>query len=295
MTKPECLQPVISASDLEARLQDEDTCIIDCRFDLMNPTAGREAYIGGHIPGAAYADLDDDLAAPVTPESGRHPLPGIDAAEAMFRRLGVSTGSSVVAYDSSGGAIAARAWWMLRWLGHQDVSLLDGGFEAWRSENLALESGEHAVGPGDFAAKPQPEMILTTADLVSSPELIALTRVVDARDAARFRGEVEPIDPVAGHIPGTVNLPYSECLNEDATWKKPEELRASLDALLGGDPDAPWAVMCGSGVTACHLAISGHLAGYRQPRLYVGSWSEWIRDPQRAVASGPPEIRKIPT
>ena len=201
----------------------------------------------------------------------------------------------MVVYDTSGGAIAARAWWLLRWLGHRDVALLEGGLDAWQQHELPLATGDEAVSPGNFAARPRNDLVLSTEELVAEPVSIMRSRLVDARDADRFRGDVEPIDAVAGHVPGAVNLPFADCLDDSGRWRQPGELEALLETVLGNDSDAPWAVMCGSGVTACHLAISAQLAGYREPRLYAGSWSEWIRDPSRPVATGPTVIRKIPT
>ena len=173
--------------------------------------------------------------------------------------------------------------------------MLDGGLAAWHKRDLPMETGNSHVEPGDFEARPREELVVSTDEIAAEPTSTIRSRLVDARDAARFRGEVEPIDPVAGHVPGSINLPFADCLDDSGQWRPAEELKTRLDSVLGSDLDAPWAVMCGSGVTACHLAISGQLAGYREPRLYVGSWSEWIRDPSRPVASGPAAIRKIPT
>jgi thiosulfate/3-mercaptopyruvate sulfurtransferase len=258
--------------------------IIDCRFDLKAPESGFAGYLEGHIPGASYAHLDDDLAAPVGRQTGRHPLPVPEVLSATLQRLGVRRGRPVVVYDESGGAIAARAWWLLRWAGHSAVRVLDGGLPAWRSRGLPLESGEPVPGAVEFEITPQDERVLTTTELAASPEGAAEYRLVDARDRNRYRGIEEPIDPIAGHIPGSLNLPFDACLDADGSWLSDEDLRARLSAVLGNDLEGSWAVMCGSGVTACHLAISGLLAGYREPRLYVGSWSEWIRDPSRQVA-----------
>ena len=279
-------QLLSSIQNLQSRLHDSDLRIIDCRFELLDPDAGKQAYLDKHIPGAVYADLDTDLAAPIKTSSGRHPLPDIDALAATFRRLGICRDMPVVVYDSSGGAIASRAWWLLRWLGHHNVTLLDGGLQAWQAMNLPLESGQNTVHPGNFIAQPRDEQVLTTEEVVANIVSIAELSLVDARDEARFRGEVEPIDSVAGHIPGTLNLPFTASLNEDGTWRPETALQALWRPVLGQSRDTPWAVMCGSGVTACHLAISGLLAGYTEPRLYVGSWSEWIRDPERPIAMG---------
>ena len=284
MSVPARQELLTSADELAAALDDPHLRIIDCRFDLLAPAAGRMAWLESHIPGAVYADLDRDLSAPVAPDTGRHPLPSVADAEATFSRLGVDAGTRVVAYDDAGGAIASRAWWLLRWLGHRRVTVLDGGLQAWRARKLPLEAGSRETAWREFRAIPEPERVLTTAEIAAGLAAV----LVDARDPARFRGEAEPIDPVAGHIPGARNLPCGACLCTDGTWEDADTLRRRLGTLLGDADNVPWAVMCGSGVTACHLAISGLLAGYGEPRLYVGSWSEWIRDPGRPIAREDP-------
>ncbi len=277
---------LIDVDQLASRLTDSTLRIIDCRFDLMNPDAGYESYLAGHIPGAVYADLDTDLAAPVQMTTGRHPLPDDGVATGTLRRLGVSRDTSVVVYDSAGGAMAARAWWWLRRLGHAKVRLLDGGLPCWHAAKLPLQEGKVDVEPGDFMPVAQDGFVLTTEEVVTGLETGSELLLVDARDAARFRGEVEPIDSVAGHIPGTRNLPFTEALNGDGTFKREAALQALWREILGDSKEITWSAMCGSGVTACHLAISAQLAGYPGPSVYVGSWSEWIRDPGRPVATG---------
>jgi len=269
-------------AELATTLGDRQLRIVDCRFDLMAPEAGREAWLESHIPGAVYADLDRDLSGPVTPDTGRHPLPAVERAVETFSRLGIDANTRVVVYDDSNGAIASRAWWLLRWLGHRHATVLDGGLQAWRSNNLPLESGGQEVVRREFEAAPVAARVLTSNEIAANLDCL----LIDARDAVRFRGEAEPIDAKAGHIPGSKNLPFTDCLGEDGTWRDADSLRRRLQPLLGDDESVPWAVMCGSGVTACHLAISGLLAGYSEPRVYVGSWSEWIRDPSRPIGSG---------
>ena len=272
--------------ELASRLDDARLRIIDCRFDLMAPAAGRKAWLDAHIPGAVYADLDEDLSGPIRADTGRHPLPASAAAEDTFSRLGIDADTRVVAYDDANGAIASRAWWLLRWLGHGRVTVLDGGLQAWQSRGLPLDSGVEAAARRGFRAAVRPDRVLTTAEIASSLDAQGGCLLIDARDAARFRGEVEPIDAKAGHVPGSRNLPFADCLHPDGTWRDPRDLRERFRPVLGQVGSAPWAVMCGSGVTACHLAISGLLAGYREPRVYVGSWSEWIRDPSRPIGRG---------
>lgn len=277
---------LIDTESLRQRLGQSDWRIIDCRFDLADPEEGERMYLGGHIPGAVFADLDRDLAAPVGPRTGRHPLPEAATFQERLGALGVDNTTHVVVYDANNGALAARAWWLLRWAGHSKVQLLDGGLDAWRREGNELCSGPELVVRKNFVARPRAELVLTTRELAENPAAIAEMRLIDARDAERFRGELEPIDPVAGHIPGSINLPLTESLNDDGTWKTRRSLEALWGKVLGPDKAQAWAVMCGSGVTACHLALSGLRAGYAEPRVYVGSWSEWIRDPARPIAQG---------
>jgi len=277
---------LIDAKQLATLLEDSDVRVVDCRFELMDSDAGRASYLHEHIPGAVYADLDNDLAAPVGPATGRHPLPDAAVLADTFGRLGVSNSSHVVVYDDCSGAVASRAWWLLRWLGHDKVSLLDGGIKHWRALQLPLESGEIGVAREQFEFMARPQLVLETSEIVDAGATCATLKLVDARDAKRFAGSAEPIDTIAGHIPGAISLPLSASLNDDGTWKDQKQLRQLWDTTLGEGTDGPWSVMCGSGVTACHLVISGLLAGRPDPRVYVGSWSEWIRDPNREIAVG---------
>ncbi len=280
MAKPQVL---IAARDLHEHLDDPNWRIVDCRFELMRPEQGRADYLAGHIPGAVYADLDRDLAAPVTPVSGRHPLPPPETLAATLGRWGITPETTVVAYDQAGGAFAARLWWMLRWLGHRDARVLDGGYAAWQREGLPTATQVPEIEPAVYPANADASMVVRTEELPALLEQGAL--LVDARDADRFAGRHEPIDSVAGHIPGAVNFPLGTSLREDGTWRSPEELARAWEPLLGSPPGRSWITMCGSGVTACHLALSAERAGFRAPRLYAGSFSEWIRDPRRPVAA----------
>ena len=279
--------PLITASQLAASLGRDDLCVIDCRFDLMRPADGRRAWLDGHIPGAVYADLDKDLAGPTSAKSGRHPLPDVRRIEERLGQWGVGNNTEVVVYDAGGGAIAARAWWMLHWLGHGRVRLLDGGFSAWQRDGYPVEAGPVSRPAATFTARPRHDKVITTADvaaaLASDGDLVLL----DARDGARFRGESEPIDRVAGHIPGAVNLPFGGNLAADGRFRTPAELARRIEEALQQRKGRRWGVMCGSGVTACHLALAAVHAGLEMPGLYVGSWSEWIADPARPVADGP--------
>jgi thiosulfate/3-mercaptopyruvate sulfurtransferase len=277
---------LIVAEQALQHLQEPDWIAVDCRFDLADPGAGRAMYEREHIPSAVYLDLDRDLAGPITATSGRHPLPDAETIARRLGELGIGNGVKVVVYDANAGAIAARAWWILRWLGHEKVYLLDGGFERWLGLGYAVEHGPVRRSPVPFAAQPRADLVVTTAELEADIDRPSGRRLLDARDRVRFRGDEEPIDPVAGHVPGARSVPYAAFVRADGTWRPLDERRELLLAALDGDPERPWSVMCGSGVTACHLALSGLEAGLTEPRLYVGSWSEWIRDGRRPVALG---------
>jgi len=280
----------IDVAALEALIGVPAVAVIDCRFDLAAPDAGRQAYLRQHIPTARYADLNRDLSAPVSAHSGRHPLPPPGRLAAWFGELGVGDGTQVIAYDEANGAFAARAWWLLRWLGHPKVAVLDGGFNAWVAGRGRLESGEPSTPPAGpeaerFTLRVDRHAVLTTAELI---EALKDTRrlLVDARAAERFAGTVEPLDPVAGHVPGAVNHPFSANLGGDGHFLPPAELKRRWQARLAGIAPHDAIAMCGSGVTACHHLLAMELAGLHGAKLYAGSWSEWIRDPKRPVARG---------
>ena len=281
-------QILIAAADLHAARDEPGWSIIDCRFDLGDVDEGRRSFESGHIPGAVFLDLDRDLAGPVTPESGRHPLPEASAISKRLGESGIGNADTVVVYDGGNGAVAARAWWILRWLGHRTALLLDGGFKNWLSQGLPVESSAQERRPVFYSARQNDALVVTTDELAADLERIPGRNLLDARDPARFSGIEEPIDPVAGHIPGARNLPFAGFVNRHEIWRPLADRAALLEQALGTDRDVAWCVMCGSGVTACHLAISGLEAGFSEPQLYVGSWSEWIRDAERPVATGPP-------
>lgn len=266
--------------------------VLDCRFDLAAPEAGRQAYRRGHIPGARYLDLNRDLSAPVSADSGRHPLPDPQALAARLAQLGVVAGTQAIVYDESNGSFAARAWWLIRWLGNPKVAVLDGGMSAWQRAGGPIECGEAApardaaAAPANRAAAPS---AVDAAAVLSTPELIEAladprTLLIDARAPERFAGRVEPIDPVAGHIPGAVNHPFGTNLSTDGRFLERQELERRWRDRLGDRSPRDVIVMCGSGVTACHHLLALAHAGLPGARLYAGSWSEWIRDPRRPVA-----------
>lgn len=255
--------------------------VLDCRFDLAQPDAGAAAYAAGHVPGAFYAHLDRHLSGAKTGGNGRHPLPDRAALAAWAGSLGIAPGVPVVAYDDQGGPYAARAWWLLRWLGHEAVAVLDGGWAAWRTAGGAVETTV-PVPPGGAAypAAAAPAMPTVDADTVLAG--LGRVRLLDARAGERFRGEVEPLDPVAGHIPGASQRFFKDNLQADGRFKPADRLRAEFAA---GGP-APVVHLCGSGVTACHNLLAMAHAGLDAGALYPGSWSEWCADPSRPVATG---------
>jgi thiosulfate/3-mercaptopyruvate sulfurtransferase len=276
---------LFSTADLAARLSDPALVIVDIRHDLAQPDHwGEDRYRESHIPGALFAHIDRDLSARKTGRNGRHPLPSPQASEALFSRLGIDAQKQVVAYDQGSGMFAARLWWMLRWLGHDAVAVLDGGFDKWVREGRPVETTVRAPGPAAFSAR-------HVGPLVHADDVLRClgTRdcmLVDARAPERYRGEVEPLDPVAGHIPGARNRPYGSNIAADGTFKSPEALRREFAALLGATPLERVVHYCGSGVTACHNALAMEIAGLPGTRLYPGSWSEWCADTSRPVARG---------
>ena len=280
--------PLISASDTcrLLRARPADTLLVDCRFSLQDPAWGRQAYARGHLPGAAYAHLDHDLSGPVTPgRTGRHPLPSPAAFAATLRAWGVNPDTGVIAYDDAQGAFACRLWWMLHWIGHERQAVLDGGLQRWLAQGGPLSQDMPQPGPGRFAPRVRSALSIETAEVLDSLADGRLA-LVDCRDAERYAGHREPIDPVAGHIPGAYNHPHSRNVDADGRFLPPPALRDALRQSYGTPPAEDTVLYCGSGVSACHAALASVQAGRGLPRLYVGSWSEWIADGTRPVAQG---------
>lgn len=262
----------------EALVADPSIVVFDCRFSLADADAGRRAYDAGHIPGARFADLERDLSG-APGDGGRHPLPDRDELAGRLRAWGVDDDTTIACYDDSSGAVAGRFWWLVRWLGHERVSVLDGGLAAWLAAGFGIDTGRVDPAPGSFTARDALTRSCTADDIIQGAG-----QLIDARDAARFRGESEPFDAVAGHIPGAVCAPFSDNL-ENGRFKSPAALRERFDA-LGLDPDTDIVCYCGSGVTATHNILALLVAGFPEPVLYAGSWSGWITDPDRPIARG---------
>lgn len=277
-------ETLITPSALKPHLGDDNWRIIDCRFVLAAPEAGRLGYLEGHIPGALYAHLDADLSAQLRPGSGRHPLPDRAALLERFSRWGIDSASQVVVYDTSSGMMAARLWWLLRWMGHASVALLDGGLARWQREGNPLSTESPQITPRRFLEHAALEQTVSSEELLArlaAPDYL----LIDVRTAERYHGEVEPLDRVAGHIPGACNLPLQKSLDADGNFLAPDQLHALYRPLLDTHQPHKVAVMCGSGVTACHTLIALRVAGLPGAALYAGSWSEWIADPKRPVVT----------
>ncbi|MGH8618464.1 MAG: sulfurtransferase [Burkholderiales bacterium] len=273
---------LISAAELAAHANDPQWIVFDCRHDLADTGAGRRAYAQAHIPGAHFLHLDDDLSAARTGANGRHPLPDPQVFCARLGALGLASGMQAVAYDAHGGVYASRLWWMLRWVGHDAVTVLDGGLGAWQQAGYPVTAAASAPRPARFTGTPRP--LAVDAAFVAAHLDDGEMRLIDARAHDRFRGENETLDPVGGHIPGAVNRFFRDNLAADGRFKPAAALRAEFATLLGGTNAAQVVQQCGSGVTACHNLLAMEAAGLTGSRLYPGSWSEWCADPARPVA-----------
>jgi thiosulfate/3-mercaptopyruvate sulfurtransferase len=276
---------LISTGSLASHLSD-GRVIVDCRYDLQNESWGRDQYRASHIPTAVYASLGDDLAAPRTGTNGRHPLPSVEALAELFGGLGIARDVQVIAYDQDSGAYASRLWWSLRYLGHDDVAVLDGGWAKWKREGRPVTSGDEQRSAALFKANPRPGMRLNVNEVAAhlGDQSILL---VDARAPERFEGRAEPIDRAAGHIPGAANHFFKTNLADDGTMLPAEKVREAFDRMLKGRDPSEAVMYCGSGVTACQNLLAMEHAGLAGARLYPGSWSEWSADPARPTEKGP--------
>ena len=276
------MRHIVSPDWLRERLEDPDLIIADCRFALGQPDAGRQAYENGHIQGAVYMDLERDLSAPITEHGGRHPLPDPQALVDSLGRKGVDASKTVVAYDDQGGAMASRLWWVLRYLGHERVYVLDGGYTYWKASGYPVTQDRTEVRAVTFEPRVQSEMLLSMEEVrarLGKPGTV----IVDSREPRRYQGLEEPIDPVAGHIPGAINRFWKDALGEQGRWKPAEGQRQRFADL---NPDEEIVVYCGSGVTACPNVLALSEAGFRKVKLYGGSWSDWISYKDNPVATG---------
>jgi thiosulfate/3-mercaptopyruvate sulfurtransferase len=275
-----------TTTELAKHLDDPDWVVFDTRHDLMDEARGPKVYAAAHIPGAYFLHVDHDLAGAKTGKNGRHPLPELATFAAKMNRCGVAPHRQVVVYDDMGGNWSVRLWWMLRWLGHAKVSILDGQYPLWVEEGRPVTKEVPPPREGAFVPKP---LLGATVDAAYIEAFRAdpAAKLIDARTGERFEGRVEPVDPVPGHIPGAVNRFWKDNLDAHGHFKPPEQLRAEFEALLGGTAADRAMHMCGSGVTACHNLFAMELAGLAGSRLYPGSWSEWCADPARPVAKGP--------
>jgi thiosulfate/3-mercaptopyruvate sulfurtransferase len=275
---------LVSANQLNELIRHNQCVTVDCRFDLVNPETGRQEWLEGHVPGASYAHLDNDLAAPIEAHTGRHPLPETGKFAHFLATIGWTEDKLLVAYDDASSAYAVRLWWLMRYYG-KPAAVLDGGLAAWKAAGFDLQAGEERC---DFSAVPElvadHKMILTSAQVHSGLDELA---IVDARASERFRGEFETLDTKAGHIPGGLNRPFGANLHMNGRFRDPEVLKEEFSDLLEEAGLDTVVHSCGSGVTACHNLFAMELAGLPGTRLYPGSWSEWIRDPDRPIATGP--------
>jgi len=276
------MENIVSIRWLLARLYESDLVIVDCRFQLGKPDAGRDAYNEGHIPGAVYLDLERDLSGPVGEHGGRHPLPDVDVLAKRLSQAGIGNDSRVVAYDDQGGAMASRLWWLLRYLGHDRVYIMDEGFSAWQRVGCPVTAEQPVVIPKPFAPATRSAMLADVSEVQSKLHTPGVM-LIDSREAPRYRGEVEPIDPVAGHIPGALNRFWAEGRNADGTWKDAAGQAARFADL---PRDGELIVYCGSGVTATPNVLALEAAGFTNVKLYAGSWSDWITYSENPVATG---------
>lgn len=271
---------IINVDNLKKNLNERDWVIIDTRYDLADKNAGRMAYLDAHIPGAVFADLHDDLSGPPLTDHGRHPLPSAEQLNKLFPGFGINNDTQVVVYDQVSGSFAGRLWWLLRYMGHEKVAVLNGGWPEWQKQGSPVHSGEETRQRGNFRGTPNSDWLITV-DQIPAAKLL-----VDSRDPARYRGETEPLDRAAGHIPGAINHFWKENLDDNGLFKSPRLVHNEFRKFLGSIKPEEAVFYCGSGVTACHNLLAAVYAGLPAPKLYAGSWSDWCSDPSRPVATG---------
>ena len=271
---------LIDNKTLAHRLDDINWIIVDCSYDLTDKNAGRNSYLESHIKSAVFADVHDDLSGPPVTDRGRHPLPSEETLNSLFSHLGISHDSQVIVYDNACACFAGRLWWMLRYMGHKAVAVLDGGWQKWEEAGLSVLSGEGSNMNTDFHGKANSDWLVTVDD-VPAAELL-----IDSRAPERYMGQCEPLDKVAGHIPGAINRFWKNNLDSDGFFKKSDQLRKEFEHSFGVTEVSKIVFYCGSGVTACHNLLAVAHAGLDAPRLYAGSWSDWCSDPERPVATG---------
>lgn len=276
---------LVNAATVQQNLDNPDWVIVDCRFSLADTNEGPKAYRFGHLPNARYAHLDKDLSSAITAFTGRHPLPYINLLSEKLGRWGIGNKTQVVVYDDAGGAFAARLWWLMRWLGHTRIAVLDGGIKYWRQQNFPITTELPRIRPASYRAYLDDSLRLTALDVQNELAKKSIC-LIDARTAIRYRGEQEPIDPIAGHIPGALNRPMQLNLDRNQLFLPGEILRNQFQQLIGAKPAQRVVHTCGSGVTACHNLLAMEHSGLTGSKLYAGSWSEWIKNKNRPVAVG---------
>ncbi len=278
-------QTIISVEDLNKNISNQDWFVFDCRFLLKDPEGGLKKFNQGHIPGAQFADMDKDLASPMTATTGRHPLPDPNELIKKLQSWGISNSSQIICYDDMSGAFAARMWWLLKWLGHNDVAVLDGGIDKWTANGLTVETDVQQRTAGSFSGQANNDMWVVVGFIQKELEQNKIN-LLDARSSERFTAKDSKTDPVAGHVPGAMSFPFAENLSKQGVFLSADELKNRFAPMVVNAKDKEAISMCGSGVTACHNLLAMSIAGLPITRLYVGSWSEWIKDKSRPVAIG---------
>lgn len=271
---------IINVNDLKENLDQPDWVVVDTRYDLADIGAGKKAYLDAHIPGALFADINDDLSGPPLTDHGRHPLPSAEQLNRLFSRLGINNNTQVVVYDQVSGSFAGRLWWLLRYMGHEQVAVLNGGWQMWEKAGFPVRSGEETRQQENFLGVPRSDWLITVDQIPASRLL------VDSRDPVRYRGDSEPLDRAAGHIPGAINHFWKDNLDENGLFKSPEIIHSEFKKFLGSIHPEEAVFYCGSGVTACHNLLAAAFAGLPVPKLYAGSWSDWCSDTTRSVVVG---------